>query len=495
MNSSNNAGVTRRDFLKASGAAAVLAGAGTGLPEELMAQAPAGGPSRPPNILFLFADQHRFDWLGTTSGLEVRTPNIDALAARGIRFSNAITASPLCAPSRACVALGLEYDRTHVPLNDADMPLDMINVYQVLRQAGYYMGGCGKFDLQKGTGKLGLDGKSRLKEWGFDTGIDSEGKQALGALNAEGQARGPYGTYLLKENLWHTYQQDYKHRTGKHAFTNIMVNPIPDEAYNDNWVSRNGWALLEEMPHDRPWFIQVNWPGPHPPFDSTATMEAWTAGRNYPQPFGNTEEPPEKHEAIRRDYTAEVENIDRWVGAYMEKLRERGELDNTIVLYSSDHGEMLGVHNRWGKQVPYHPSLSIPLIFAGPGIPGNRVSHAPVTILDLAATWIDYAGATVPSTMDSQSMRPLIEGRSERHREVVRSGLSSWRLAYDGRYKLIRGFNTLMKKGQGEGANDASTGVPLLLFDLQSDPDESVNLAEKMPEVVARLEKHLPKVG
>src|SRR5665213_3068796 len=164
MNGSNPAGVTRRDFLKASGAAAVLAGAGAAMPKELMAQSSSGGAApRPPNILFLFADQHRFDWLGTTPGLDVRTPNINALAAQGIRFSNAICPSPLCAPSRACVALGLEYERTRVPVNEADMPLDLINVYQVLRQAGYYLGGCGKFDLQKGTGQLGRDGKSRLK--------------------------------------------------------------------------------------------------------------------------------------------------------------------------------------------------------------------------------------------------------------------------------------------------------------------------------------------
>jgi arylsulfatase A-like enzyme len=264
---------------------------------------------------------------------------------------------------------------------------------------------------------------------------------------------------------------DFKRRKGYSA---TFPTPLDDDAYCDNWLSTNGVDLLRRAPAGRPWFHQVNFTGPHPPMDITASMEKRARGRRFPQPNRNTEYTPEVHNAIRENYTAMIENIDRWVGLFLDEVRRRGELDHTLVVFSSDHGEMLGDHNLWGKVLPFHPSVSVPLVAAGPGVAPGLRSDAPASVMDLAATFLDYAGLARPSDMDSRSLRPVIEGRTRAHREYVLSGLNDWRMAWDGRYKLVTGF-----KGQ------------TMLFDLERDPLENDDIAAKNPAQVKRLKELL----
>ena len=174
-----------------------------------------------------------------------------------------------------------------------------------------------------------------------------------------------------------------------------------------------------------------------------------------------------------------VENIDRWVGVYLDELRKRGELENTLIVYSSDHGEMLGDHGLWAKRVPYQPSAGVPLIVAGPGVKGNQVSNALVSTMGLAATFLDYGGVERPRNMDSRTFRPLLEGRTQHHRDWAISGLDSWRLSYNGRYKFIDGYDPATGSA---GINHtpyrpAADRRPPLLFDLQRDPGENAPLA------------------
>ena len=108
---------------------------------------------------------------------------------------------------------------------------------------------------------------------------------------------------------------------------------------------------------------------------------------------------------------------------------------------------MLGDHGRWGKSVPFHPSANVPLYVAGPGVRAGHRSDALVSLMDLSATFLDYGGVEVPEGMDSRSIRPVLEGKTEKHRDYVLSGLRDWRLAWDGRYKYITGFD----EGRGPG--------------------------------------------
>jgi arylsulfatase A-like enzyme len=460
--------LTRRRFIGQAGA---LAG-GLALTEASGVWAEGEGDTpreARPNILFFFPDQHRYDWVGTRREVGVRTPYLDALGNRGVRFDRAVCASPLCAPSRACLALGVEYDRCGVPSNQEDLSLDRITFYRLLRDAGYSVLGCGKFDLNKGAKEWSLDGKMLLSEWGFSDGINNAGKWDAVASYAKAGAADPYMKYLEDRDLAEAHFKDFRRRRDidRGQYTATFPTPLDDEAYCDNWVARNGLSLLDSTPRNKPWFLQVNFSGPHPPVDITRSMERSCRDREHPQPFANTQLPASEHTAIRQNYGAMIENIDGWLGRYVEKLAERGELENTLIVFSSDHGEMLGDHDLWGKQHPHQPSVGVPLVVAGPGVGSLGASQARVSVMDLAATFLDYANVEKPAEMESRSIRPVLEGTTDRHRDILYSGVKGFRTAFDGRYKLMAAYP---ERGQHQ------------LFDLLEDPNESRDLSNQLPE-------------
>lgn len=435
---------------------------------------------RRPNILFLFPDQLRFDWIGGNPQLAVRTPNLDRLGRMGTRFVNATVASPLCAPSRACLASGKWYERCAVSGNDVDYPLSQTTYYKLLRESGYHVAGCGKLDLHKATSDWGLDGKRLLPEWGFSDGVDNAGKfDAIrsGAVTP----RDPYMAYLHRRGLAAAHVADFRRRQ-KNGYADTETTPLDDQAYCDNWVANNGLELLRRAPKGRPWHLVVNFTGPHNPMDITRRMEKLCRGRAFPQPNRCEQYNPETHLAIRQNYTAMVENIDRWTGIYLDELERRGELEDTLIVFSSDHGEMLGDHGRWGKTLPYQASVGVPLVVAGPGVKRGVTNKALVSIMDLAATYLDYAGVGRPADMDSRSIRPLLEGKTGEFRAQVRSGLGGWRMVWDGRHKLITGFDP---EASRRAAGQTKPGP--LLFDLERDPLENSNIAGQEREMVRRL--------
>lgn len=461
---------SRRDFLKTAGAVAGSGVALSSLPRSVAAEEESMTVQRP-NILFFFPDQHRYDWIGTTPEIPVRTPNLDALGNRGIRSSRAVCASPLCAPSRACLAAGKEYHRCRVVDNGEDYPLDQQTFYTLLREAGYHVTGCGKFDLSKKSKNWGLDGRNHLQDWGFSDGVNNAGKWDAYGSGAE-RPQDPYMAWLHENGLVQAHLADFKARKGKNNYIGTFPTPLSEEAYCDNWVAEVGLDLIRESPKDKPWFLQINFPGPHPPMDITKRMEKRCRGIDHPQPNRNTQYGPETHNLLRQNYSAMVENIDHWLGVYVEELRKRGELENTLIVYSSDHGEMLGDHNLWGKSKPHQPSIGVPLVLAGPEVKKGRASQALVSVMDLASTFLDYAGLATPEDMDSASLKPLLAGEEDSHRDLLFSGLRDWRTVFDGQYKLIAGYER----------EDSA-----MLFDLQEDPLENEDLAARRPDVVKQL--------
>jgi len=472
---------TRRKFLKRGGKTLAAGAMIAGLPGPRRMGA-RGDDGRRPNILFFFPDQHRFDWIGGNPKIPVRTPNLDRVARRGVKFNKAVVASPLCAPSRGCLASGKEYDRARVASNGVDYPLDQTTFYSLLRASGYHVAGCGKFDLHKKSETWGLDGKHLLPEWGFSDGIDNAGKWDA-IRSGMKEPKDPYMGFLERHGLRETHIKDFLRRRGDRKNYSVTdPTPLPEDAYCDNWIAQNGLTLLARAPKDRPWFLQVNFAGPHEPMDITRRMDEICRGRQFQQPNHCRELDPATHVAIRQNYSAMVENIDRWLGTFLEEIDRRGEMDNTLIVYSSDHGEMLGDQNRWAKSLPYHPSVSVPLVVSGPGVQRGVETDALVTNMDLAATYLDYAGVRRPDDMDSRSLRPVLEGKAKHHRRQVLSGLYGWRMVWDGRYKLITGFDPDSPRPQ-EAKNPQ-----VLLFDLENDPLENVNLAASRPEQVSRLQ-------
>ena len=443
-------------------------------PQDKNLQTEDFGMRKQPNIVFFFPDQHRPDWLGLNPNLPLRTPNIDRLAESGIRFTKALCPSPLCAPSRACMASGKSYDRCGVINNHQDYPLNQPTYYQALRDAGYRVAGVGKFDLHKDTSdpanlSWNLDGSRLLKEWGFTEGIDNEGKiDGSSSYRVHGEPRGPYLAFLENRGLADTYIREHAER--KHHM-NAYTTQLPDDAYCDNWIAENGLEFLRNFPTNQPWHLVVNFTGPHTPMDVTASMRTAWESADFPMPHQNDH--PDRAGLLRnrQNYAAMIENIDRQVGRFVDVVQERGELDNTVIVYSSDHGEMLGDHGRWGKSTWYQPSVGVPCIVNGPGVQQGQVSDALVSLHDLAATFVDYAAAQPMPEMDALSLRNLLEGKAATHREYVLSGLDDWRLVFDGRYKLV------IREGDDP-----------ILYDLKDDPLEDRNIAAELPEIVERLD-------
>jgi arylsulfatase A-like enzyme len=471
---------TRREFLeRASWAAASgLLGAGA-----------ARGQERPrrPNLLLLFPDQHRWDWTPSHDTAPVPMPNLARLSERGATFERAYCAAPVCAPSRSCLASGREYDHCGVRSNDQNYPLDQPTFYQRLRDAGYRTLGCGKIDLATGEAvarrTLGLDGRRFAREWGFSDAINNGGKQA-GSLIYLTEPVGPkdaYYSYLdgLTPPLGLVCAEDMRERgKGKTAqYGDTRPTPLDEEHYLDNWIARNGLSLLDSTTTGEPWFLVVNFAGPHSPLDIPRSLESRYRGPDrvidgfaqphaYQGPFDAAQ-----HVRVRQNYAAMIENIDRWIGVYVDRLAERGELENTVIVYSSDHGEMLGDHGRWAKSVPYQASVGVPLVIAGPGVERGLRSDALVSLIDLTATFLDWGGAPALDAMEGFSLRRLLAGSTRSHREHVLSGLYDWRMVHDGRYKLVTGFD----------------GVEQRLYDLEADPQEDENLAATDPARVRKL--------
>ena len=448
-----------------------------------------------PNVLFVFPDQHRPDWVGYHGDVPVQTPTIDALAGQGVAFRNAVTPAPVCGPARACLASGMEYDRCGVRGHRVDYPLAAHTLYERLRdEAGYHVMGTGKFDLQKHSNQetpgMGTEGTAYLDPNGFSAGVDCLGKRDAVSSGAE-EPRDPYMAYLHEEGLAEAHVEDLARRDA-HDVT--APTPLPAEAYCDNWIGRQSVELLRDAPTDQPWFLQVNFAGPHAPWDVTEEMHDWYRDPDvgFPEPVDSGGElAPEDHQDVRRNYTAMVENIDRWVERFLEVVEERGEREETIVVFASDHGEMLGDHGRWGKNVPYQASAGVPLVVSGPGVESRGVVDVPATILDIHATALDLAGVD-PGPVDSRSLWPYLTG-GDSPREVVFSGLYQWRLAFDGRHKLIRGFGS----NAGEDSFNETTVLRSLrecdpvLFDLDADPGETTNIATERSDARDRLDAAL----
>lgn len=269
------------------------------------------------------------------------------------------------------------------------------------------MGNVGKLDLRKGAHDWGLDGKHRrggrvyYEEWGFTDGADSAGKSdAYRGLDAPCD---PYTAFLHRNGYVDLFRQGIQgNQSAATRGRGPLITPLPDEAFDDNWVCGRAIEVIRSFPKDRPWFLQVNIPGPHAPMIVTANMAKWYEDVAFSPPLALAGAAPDNYPTLRRHYAAMIENNDRWLGRFLDELKRRGELEHTIIAFSSDHGEMLGDHSLSGKTVPYQPSVGVPLVVSGFGIRRGYVHRGPATTLDLTATFLDFAGISWASSIPAR---------------------------------------------------------------------------------------------
>lgn len=377
-----------------------------------------------PNILLLFSDQHRGDWMPYDQEtferihavpVPVRMDNLRKLMDTGCTFTRNVSNSPLCVPARACLASGMQYDNCEVYNNDYCYPLNKPTFYGVLKEGGYNVCGVGKFDLHKPIFYWGTDGWiEQMADLGFTDAIDSEGKYDL-LWSSFYEPKGPYAKYLTDHGLLHEHAKDYILRYLN--ANDVRPTPLPEHAYADNWVTANAIKKIQNLAkEDKRWFMQVNFSGPHNPWDVTEAMkEAWK-DTDFPLPESYHGDPEALRE-VRQNYAAMIDNIDRNIGLIIEELKKSGQYDNTVIIYAADHGEMMGDHDRYMKSVPYRGSVHIPLVISGPGVRQGTVCDEMVQLHDIAATVTDFAGMSMPDNCDSCSLKPLA---TDEHAKPVR---------------------------------------------------------------------------
>lgn len=435
-----------------------------------------------PDIILIMTDQQRYDTIRALGATHMDTPNIDRLAQNGVSFTNCHVTAPSCVPCRASTFTGY-YPHTNGVLANGQ-PWSRTWVSD-LRDAGYHTVNIGKMHTIPYDAKAGfeerfiVENKDRFMEgrWFFD-----DWDRALAAQGLKKQQRVEYRK-----------RADYRDALG--AFTWDMAPAM----HSDNFVGETAKWWLETKPMDKPLFMVVGFPGPHPPYDPTPDMAEKYMARDVPLPEVSPEElgdlpPPlveKRHHDVEVDhdsvswklnptrdelkkmrayYYANVEMIDRQVGAILDAQAARGRLDNTIVLFTSDHGDNLGDHGLSQKWAPYEQVTRVPLIISAPGrFPGGRSVDGLVQLFDIGPTILEWAGVTPDPTFEAVSLAPALSGAAfagrshvycEQAGDVNLTGASFITMIRSQTHKLVH------YQGQDYGQ----------LFDLTADPGERVNL-------------------
>ncbi len=427
-----------------------------------------------PHILILMPDQLRADCMGCAGNEIIQTPNLDRLAAEGVRFTHAVTTSPLCMPARASFVSGL-YSHNHGMWSNAgQLPAEDETFCHHLQRTGYYTAHVGKSHFYAHGGRHLREYEPYMHARGLDWVHETTGPWATMRTDS-------YMTDRWAElGLLKAFRDDYQRRrdTGPTA---VWPSPLPVEEFLDGYIGRQAVEWVEGYEGDKPTCLFVGFGGPHEPWDAPgnyATMygpDAMGLGIPAPDPpdwlpasaarrqtqgrvRGMTEDDVRK---IRANYLGKITLVDHWSGQILDAFDRRGWLDDTLVVVWSDHGEMLGDHGRLHKSVFYESAVRVPLILRWPGhIPGGATSDALVQQIDVFPTLLEAVGAEPSKRCFGRSLWPLLGGERGAHREAVFSEVD--------RKSMVR---TERRK---YAADDRGNGY--MLFDLEADPEEQRNL-------------------
>lgn len=446
-----------------------------------------------PNILWICTDQQRWDTLSCLGFPGARTPNIDALAKRGVAFRNAYTQSPICTPSRSSFLTGVYPIAHQVQRNgNAHFPPHLKLVPKIFKEAGYHTGLIGKLHLSAAQNRI-----EERPDDGYDEFYWSQHPQPDWPHGHD------YHDWLVRKG--HDPEKLYAHADG------AVYDGVPTELHQTTWAKERAQSFIERA-NGLPWFLSINLYDPHPPFDppkeymdrfdpaaSPAAIFA-PSDLKHQERFGGVDQqakkavdptkpyepagsnalsgashdtPPDQYDArrIRAAYFAMISLIDDMVGELMRTVEATGQARDTLVLFMSDHGEMLADHGLLYKGCRFYEGLvHVPMVISHPGtLLEGAVSEALVELVDLPATLLEAAGLAVPHQNQGRSMLPLLKGEEPLHvhKPYVLSEYfdalgfpgsvgSRGSMYFDGRYKL----NVYHDAGTGE------------LFDLAEDPDE-----------------------
>lgn len=364
--------------------------------------------SKPPNILFLYSDQHRADAMSCAGHPLVRTPHLDRLAQEGVRFDNAYCSTPLCAPQRVSMLTGRWAHNTGILSNRGQLGNDEPTFAQALRAAGYYTSFIGKLHLAQPA----LAGLPECERWLDAAGFDYHDAQHGKVFAALHPIDDSYRCYLRAKGLLERFHEDYEARhRGPRSPWYAQPSVLPEEDFHDQYISRVTNQWLADYDGDKPFFCWCNWGGPHAPWDAPGKYAEMYQPANMDAPYDDPmtaapaalrqarqrrarRTPKDAWRACKAQYYGLISLVDDGVGLMLATLAERGLLENTLIVYASDHGEMLFDHGLSGKSVMYEQATRVPLIVRWPAkFPAGQTVAAPRSALDLVPTFLELAGA------------------------------------------------------------------------------------------------------
>lgn len=385
-----------------------------------------------PNILLLFTDQQRFDTLGALGNPVIQTPALDSLVREGTAFTAAYTASPVCMSARCSVTLGQYPHHTGCNRNNP-MPQDRTSLMQFLQGAGYQTHGIGKMHFGPDSHALwGFDSRDYSEE--LSTGADDAFYQHLVA-NGYGHITAPHG---LRSEFYYIPQP----------------SQLPARLHQSHWIADRSLQFLEQRDRSRPFFLWSSFIKPHPPFESPGPWNRLYKPPEMPLPHlpAGYQELLTHHNhrqnrykwrdqgwddnlvrLIRAQYYATISFVDYNVGRILQQLRDTGELDNTLVLFTSDHGELLGDYGSFGKRSMVDSAACVPLLARYPErFAAGAQCDIPTTTVDLLPTCLRAAGLDVPDDRDGMDLAEVAASRSDRDGIIIQFAAGN-----DGLYSLV----------------------------------------------------------
>ena len=387
---------------------------------------------RPPNIIYIITDQERYDTIGALGFPWLKTPNLDRLVNEGVAFSNCHCTAPSCVPARASL-FNLQYPHDLNVCANGD-PWDTSWV-ESLRESGYRTINIGKMHTQPFDVECGFDRRFVVENKDRPTGPDGFYDEWDKFLLSCGQ-RKPSRVHYKAE------REDYGTALGAFAWE------LEEKYHPDVFVGNMATQYIRRHRDTKPLFLQIGFPGPHPPYDPPERYLRMYDDVEIPVPEFTDEEiagqpPPQAgyraemikgdHDSIQwnerptkeqlqrmwKHYAANMTLIDDQVGQILDALKEGGWLDDAVVVFTSDHGDAMGDHGHIEKWTMYDCVTRVPMVMWSPGrIPAGKKLDGLIQPMDVSETLLEYAGVSIPEEARSVSVQPMFSGESK-GRDVV----------------------------------------------------------------------------
>jgi len=421
-----------------------------------------------PNIIFIMADQWRGDYLGAAGADWIQTPNLDQIASEGAIFTKAYTSTPSCTPARSALLTGMSPWGHGLLGYDSGIARYKREKPTLLGEAGYHTVGIGMHHYDP-------------KERGYNESATRGDYTKWFEKMAPGKEMNPHNLGLV----------DHRAREWPHD----------EHLHLSYWTADHGIKFLENYQGEKPYFMKLSFHRPHPEIDPPKRWFDYYKEKGVPdayigewadRKYGHISDiQPENErrndflgnfgeEVIRESragYCGSISFVDEQIGRFIKTLEKRGNLENSLILFAVDHGDMMGDHHHWRKTYAYEGSAKIPMIIRWPesmklnAERGQNIREL-VELRDVLPTFLDAAGFSIPKDMEGESMLGLIKGNKQGWRNILDLEHSqfywdenNWTALTDGRYKYIY----------------FATDGDQQLFDLDNDPGELHNLAE-IPE-------------